>query len=189
MARVCLTSAWRCRSSSCCSASDRPVAASSISFLLISSSFWSRMSARLSSRLSCSRKSRRTRSISASRSSRRLRTSSLAASSACLRIVSASRLALARICSASPRAVLRAQPRDQVRADEPDQHTQKAARRSRSGKLLQVAVRPDRELASSAINLSGGAGEKVYGRRQRLKRSANASPWPARRSSPEGNIG
>jgi hypothetical protein len=33
-------------------------------------------------------------------------------------------------------------------------------------------VRPYRELASSAINLSGGAGEKVCGRRKRLKRSA-----------------
>jgi hypothetical protein len=33
-------------------------------------------------------------------------------------------------------------------------------------------VRPYRELASSAINHSGGAGKKVRGRRQQLKRSA-----------------
>ena len=49
----------------------------------------------------------------------------------------------------------------------------KAAPHNRSGKLLQVAARPDREPVDSEMNLSGGAGAKGYGRRQRLKREAS----------------
>ena len=105
------------------------------------------MSARLSSRRSCSRKSRRTRSISASRSSRRLRTSSLAASSACLRIVSASSVGVGEDLVGQSARGLRSKPRDQIRAGQPDQHTQKQPDETAQGNSSrsprdQIANRP-----------------------------------------------
>ena len=80
-------------------------------------------------------------------------------------------LALARICSARPRG-LRPQPRDQVRARQPDQHTRKQPDETAQGNSSRSRCDLIANMADRAINHSGGAGEKGCGRRQRLKRSA-----------------
>ena len=99
----------------------------------------------------------------------------------CRRIVSASRLALARICSASPRrsslATARSDTRRPARSTRPT-----ATRRNRSGKLLQVAVRPDREMARSRDRISQE--ERARKRTDAVNGSNDQhhpSPWPAMR--------
>ena len=86
---------------------------------------------------------------------------------------------MARICSASPRE-LRSQPRDQIRAGQPDQHTRKQPDETGQGNSSRsrcdlIANWPMADLSRRR------SGREKCGRRQRLKRSAtDPSPWPAR---------
>ena len=66
----------------------------------------------------------------------------------------------------------------------------KAARRNRSGKLLQVAARPDREPADRAMNLSGRSGrERVRTPSTAQTRSLTHRHVRRMRASQKGNIG